>query len=184
MPATTASRSSRVPLRGDEEDLYRAHQTRLLHLVGKDVTAPREVIEDACAHAWAELLARQPERTSIAGWLWVVAQREAIRLAQHDRRSVPIGTVGSDRLCGASRSTCCSPAEAALHCRALEALDALAGLSLRKRTFLALKVAGYSYHEITAKLGVSYRTVDRQLVRARRAARIGQRKAPPVSGRS
>jgi hypothetical protein len=51
------------------------------------------VIEDACAFAWVELLARQPERTSIVGWLRIVARREAIRLAQHDRVTVSISTL-------------------------------------------------------------------------------------------
>jgi hypothetical protein len=51
------------------------------------------VIEDACAFAWVELLARQPARTSIVGWLRIVARREAIRLAQHDRVTVSISTL-------------------------------------------------------------------------------------------
>jgi hypothetical protein len=68
--------------RGDEETVYRAHQTRLMGLIAHDVSARPQVIEDACAFAWAELLARQPERTSIVGWLRVIARREAIRLAR------------------------------------------------------------------------------------------------------
>jgi DNA-directed RNA polymerase specialized sigma24 family protein len=41
----------------------------------------------------------------------------------------------------------------------------------RKRTFLALRVAGFGYDEIAAELGVSWLTVNRQLVRARAAVR-------------
>jgi DNA-directed RNA polymerase specialized sigma24 family protein len=52
-----------------------------------------------------------------------------------------------------------------------DALSLVADDSERKRTFLTLKVAGYSYNEIAAQLGVSWRTVNRQLVRARAAAR-------------
>ena len=56
-------------------------------------------------------------------------------------------------------------------CEALEPLYLHAGLPERRRTFLASKVGGYNYEEIVAQLDVSWRTVNRQLVRARRAVR-------------
>ena len=37
---------------GDEAQLYRSFATRLEQTVGIRVHAPREVIEDACHHAW------------------------------------------------------------------------------------------------------------------------------------
>jgi hypothetical protein len=49
------------------------------------------------------LLARQPERTSIVGWLRVVAGREAIRVAQRDRVTVSMSSIGlacRSRTCG------------------------------------------------------------------------------------
>ena len=58
---------------GDEAQLFRTRPRRRLELVARDVTARPEVIEDACAFAWLELVARQPERTNIMGWLRVVA---------------------------------------------------------------------------------------------------------------
>src|SRR4051812_12186843 len=97
MAATAAQTTAPTP-RGDEEALYRAHHTRLLSIVARDVSARPQVIEDACAYAWAELLARQPERTSIVGWLRVVARREAIRLARSDRPLVSMGAVDPDGL--------------------------------------------------------------------------------------
>jgi hypothetical protein len=54
-------------------------------------TSPRpQVTEDACAFAWLELIARQPERTNVMDCLRVVARREAIRLARYDRRLAPL----------------------------------------------------------------------------------------------
>jgi hypothetical protein len=44
-------------------------------------------------------------------------------------------------------------ASASEHCEALEALDTLAGLTERKRAFLTLKVAGYSYERSQHSLG-------------------------------
>ena len=63
-----------------------------------------------------------------------------------------------------ARSTSCRRADAGEHGEALEALELLAGLPERKRTFLAAKVAGCSYDEIAAELNVSWLTVNRQLV--------------------
>ena len=172
MPASPAH----PPVHGDEEALYRAHHTRLLHLVARDVAARPQVIEDACAHAWAELLACQPERTSIVGWLRVVARREAIRLAQRDRATVPMSAIDPDRLPGSARTTNAPAGGADVHCDALAALASLAALPPRKRAFLTAKVAGYSYDEIAAQLGVSWLTVNRQLARARSAVRASRGK--------
>ena len=168
--AASASHESPPTARGDEEALYRAHHTRLLHLINRDVSARPQVIEDACAFAWAELLARQPERTSIVGWLRVVARREAIRLARCDRVTVLMSAIDPDGLADHGRSTSCARASAGEHGEALEALALLAELPKRRRSFLAAKV-GFSYDEIAAELGVSWLTVNRQLVRARAAIR-------------
>ena len=167
MAATALHESAPTP-RGDEESLYRAHHKRLLRLIARDVPARPQVIEDACGFAWAELLARQPERTSIVGWLRVVARREAIRLAQCDRVTVLMSAIDPDGLADHGRSTSCARATAGEHGEALEAFALLAGLPERKRSFLAAKVAGFSYDEIAAELGVSRLTVNRQLVSAAR----------------
>jgi RNA polymerase sigma factor (sigma-70 family) len=173
--AATASQPSVTPTpRGDEEALYRAHHTRLLRLIARDVSARPQVVEDACAFAWAELLARQPARTSIVGWLRVVACREAIRLARHDRMTVSMSALEIEPPPHRARSTSCPSGSASDHCEALEALAALGSLPGRKRTFLTLKVAGYSYDEIAAQLEVSWPTVNRQLVRARRTVRAAR----------
>jgi DNA-directed RNA polymerase specialized sigma24 family protein len=44
-----------------------------------------------------------------------------------------------------------------------EALQTLAGLRWRRRRVLELKVAGFSYREITELLGVTYTDVNRHL---------------------
>jgi RNA polymerase sigma factor (sigma-70 family) len=169
--AATASPTPAPALRGDEEALYRTHHTRLLRLIARDVPARPQVTEDACGYAWAELLARQPERTSIVGWLRIVARREAVRLAQCDRLTVLMSAIDPDGLTDHGRSTTCRRAPANDHAEALDALALLAGLPERKRTFLTAKVAGYSYNQIASELDVSWLTVNRQLVRARAAVR-------------
>jgi hypothetical protein len=39
---------------GDEAQLYRALAPRVEQIVRMEVHAPREVIEDACHHAWTK----------------------------------------------------------------------------------------------------------------------------------
>ncbi|HEX2104206.1 MAG TPA: sigma-70 family RNA polymerase sigma factor [Solirubrobacteraceae bacterium] len=107
-----------------------------------------QVIEDACAFAWLELIARQPERTSIIGWLRVVAWREAIR-----RRTASLDRRRAD------------PPASGAGLRAAEAKDALRGvapLPSRERAVLTLQVAGHSHREIGEQLAMTPRTVERR----------------------
>ena len=165
-PSTTHSRPS---LRGDESELFRRHPRRLLRLIARDVDAPPQVIEDACAYAWLELVARQPARTNIVGWLRIVARHKAIRLAQYDRRLLALGPerAGHDAL----------PSRAAMREEARDALAHVAGLPARKRAVLTLHVSGHSYGEIAAELHMTPRTVERQLLRARAAVRRARHEA-------
>jgi len=49
----------------------------------------------------------------------------------------------------------------------------LDALTIRERRFVALQAAGLSYVEIAARLGVSTRTAERQILRGRRKLRQG-----------
>ena len=122
-------------------------------------------------YAWLELVARQPERTNVIGWLRVVARHEAIRLVQYDRRLTALGAERSDDDGAARRSA---------QQEAREALAHLAGLPERKRAVLTLQVSGHSYGEMAAELGISHRTVERQLLRARATVRNARRQALAV----
>jgi RNA polymerase sigma factor (sigma-70 family) len=112
--------------------------------------------------AWLELVARQPERANTIGWLRVVARREAIRLVRADRRTAALPPQRAD------------PRTGTAGLRAVVAADALrvlAGLPARKRSVLSLQVSGYSCREIAARLQMTPRTVEREVLRARAAAR-------------
>src|SRR4051812_36421076 len=132
----TSPVTPRPALRGDEEHLFRTHHRRLLRLVARDVSARPHVIEDACAYAWLELVARQPARTNIIGWLRVVARREAIRLAQYDRRLATFTPGDHDRRAAhGSRSLL----------EAREALGLVAAVAPRRRAVLVLQVSRHSH---------------------------------------
>lgn len=152
-------------LRGDEADLFRTYEVALRAAVRFNVNAPDEIIEDACSYAWLELCRRQPRRDNIFAWLRVVAvrkawrdrdleQREGLRLAAdlEDREPLRLDLVHE--------------------VRAREALRALAALPPRQRAYLTLIVSGHSYDEVARRHGVTSRTVNRQVGRARRHLRI------------
>ena len=161
--------------RGDEEELYRRHHRELHRAVSRAVRAPREIIEDACQTAWAILLRRQPERDAVFAWLRVVAVHEAYRLSAIDRRDARLERLRSED--GAWQEVMADPRSLDAALDALEALRALASLPERRRTDLALKVAGYSYEEIRARTPGRTRTnVNKSLVEAR--ARIRRMRRP------
>jgi hypothetical protein len=68
-------------LRGDEGELLSLHHATCSGLAAFDVGGRPQSIEDACAFARVELLARRPERTNPVGGLRIVARGERVELA-------------------------------------------------------------------------------------------------------
>ena len=166
-PAVRRDRSSPC---GDEGELYRRYHRDLLRAVAHAVNAPRELIEDACQNAWAILLRAQPDRTSIFGWLYVVATREAFRLCERERRDVHLEALlpaGSwDAVIADALSV-----DDILEAR--EALEILASLPDPQRADLTLLVAGFSYLEIAELTGGrTYTNVNKHLAKARARVRL------------
>jgi hypothetical protein len=91
-----ADRDSRPPARGDEAELFRAFNDHLVRELARAVRVlSPQVIEDACAYAWAQFLEHQPDRDlNWRGWLFRVAQRECWRLDRELGRDMPIRTGG------------------------------------------------------------------------------------------
>ena len=74
------------PQQGDEVELFRRYAERLRRVTQLEVRTTPEIIDDACAFAWVQLLAHQPSRPTVFPWLKTVATREAIRLDAMARR--------------------------------------------------------------------------------------------------
>jgi DNA-directed RNA polymerase specialized sigma24 family protein len=90
-----ADQDPRPPARGDEAELFEAYSHELIRAVSSAVrrTTP-QVIEDACAFAWAQLMERQPDRDrSWKGWMFRTAEREAWRLTREIGIPIPIRDV-------------------------------------------------------------------------------------------
>lgn len=163
--AVTATRS-------DEAELYRRHHRDLQRAVSRVVTAPPELIEDACQNAWTMLLLTKPNRASVFGWLCGVATREAYRLRDVEHRYAGLETMRPGR-----RREAALPAAFCIE-EFLEVRDALvilASLPDRQREDLALLVAGFSYDEIAAMTGGrTFSTVRRNLVKAHAGVRLAR----------
>ncbi len=154
-------------LRGDEAELFARYHELLLRAVSRRASAPAVVIEDACGFAWAQLLRYQPQRDNIVGWLVTVAVREAWKLSRRQRAELSDELEQHDRYAHLEEIGATLDDQVA----AREALRALAELPERQSHLLARQAAGFSHDEIAAETGDSWRTVDRQLGRARRRIR-------------
>lgn len=159
-------RTEPLPSRGDEVALYRKLHRELQRAVAGHIGASRELIEDACQFAWLQLLASQPERDSIFGWLYVVALHEAYRLSAIERRDARLERLRPED--GTWCDVIVDPRTVEDAHNALEALRSLAALPERQRIDLALKVAGHSYEEIRVRTpGRTYTNVNKSLTKAR-----------------
>ncbi|HEY2259448.1 MAG TPA: sigma-70 family RNA polymerase sigma factor [Solirubrobacteraceae bacterium] len=158
-----------VGVNEDEDELaalYRALAGRLRQIVGARVHAPDPVIEDACQLAWIRLIRHRAHvrRETALGWLATTAMREAFRLLRHDRRVVSL-----DDLAEGPATPVAPSVDELAEQRAR--LDTIGGLPERQQRLVWLQGLGLSYSEMAGYTGVTPRTVERQLLRAKRALR-------------
>lgn len=153
------------PQQGDEAQLYRDLSCQLLHAVRSSVIAPDAVIEDACSFAWLQLLRCQPRRDAAFAWLTKVAIREGWRLAKQARRDHRLELLPEDD----ERRH--EPIDTELRMRARDALETLAALPPRQRTYVSMLIAGHTYDEISTATGSSRTIVNKHLARASKTLR-------------
>jgi RNA polymerase sigma factor (sigma-70 family) len=143
-------------------NLYVTQAIRVRRLVHLRLTAPDAVVEDACQVAWMRLVLHRSRvrRQTAASWLVRVAAREALRLMDLRERDRPLEVLDDD------------PG------RAPDLIDAFADSDVRRgaidhlperqRRLVWLQGLGFSYSEMAGVTGDSPRTVERQLLRAKR----------------
>ena len=79
--SSSRSQQQHPPTVGDEAELYRQFSGILVGVITKRVNTTPEIVEDACAFAWMQLLRHQPDRgRAWRAWLITVAEREAYAL--------------------------------------------------------------------------------------------------------
>jgi RNA polymerase sigma factor (sigma-70 family) len=152
---------------GDIGELYGALAGRLEQIVRLDVRASDAVIEDACQVAWCRLLGHgeRVHRETVMAWLARTAVHEVFRSLRRCRREEALGDA---ELASNQRP----PEELVLQ---RERLDQVAALPARQQRLVWLHAFGLDYAEMAAHEQCTPRTVERQLLRARRTLRDGMR---------
>ncbi len=146
-------------------ELFAEQASRVRRLVRAGVRAPEPLIEDACQLAWIRLFqcrARVRRETAIA-WLVRTAMREAIKLMHRDGRELSL-----DALAEQAGDPPRTPAllEELVEQRAR--LESIRILPERQQRLVWLQGLGLTYTEMAGQTGTTRRTVERQLLRAKR----------------
>ena len=152
---------------GDLEAVYADADRRLRQIVAFNVRAPEAVIEDACQTAWLRFTGRRddiPPR-ALLPWLTTTATREALRLLGRSGRDVSLDVLADAPI---ATDGARDPEQIAeLRGR----LTALRSLTERQRRLIWLQGLGFSYDEMAARESATRRTVERQVLRARKRLR-------------
>jgi len=167
---TVTAHSTAVASQIDVDQAYRVLAARLEQIVRFDVRAPDPVIEDACQFAWSRLIdyADRVRHEAVLSWLVKTAVHEAFKLTRRTNRCLSLEAAletGDDGLLTAATP---GPEELLEH---RERLAGIRDLPARQQRFLWLQGLGLSYAEIALHIGCTERTVERQLLRAKRRIR-------------
>jgi RNA polymerase sigma factor (sigma-70 family) len=157
----------------DVATLYREEAARIRRIVSAHVSASPAVIEDACQVAWCRLLVHRARLRpdSARAWLVQVAVHETLRAVRRERRmrSLESLTEREGRREDAPPLRLVSSApdlmEDLVQQRAR--LASISALPDRQRRLMWLQGLGLSYREMAGQTGMTRRTVERQLMRAR-----------------
>jgi RNA polymerase sigma factor (sigma-70 family) len=154
----------------DIDSLYRSLAPKLEQIVRTDVRAPRTVIEDACQFAWSSLVfhAERVRPDAALSWLARTAVHEALKLTRRDARHLSLEATlesSDEHLLGRSQSMPHKLLEE--H----ERLAALRALPERQQRLMWLHALGLNYDEMALYTGSTRRTIERQLLRAKRRIR-------------
>jgi RNA polymerase sigma factor (sigma-70 family) len=161
----------------DVARLYVEESVRVRRIVRMSVTAPPAVIEDACQVAWSRLLIHRARlrRESARAWLVRVAVREAIKSIQRERRERSLEALleqgGRSAADGSPEPGMTLPTPALIEdlVEQKNRLESIRALPERQRRLVWLQGLGLSYREMAGETGMTRRTVERQLMRARSA---------------
>jgi RNA polymerase sigma factor (sigma-70 family) len=148
----------------DLGQLYASLAQRLERIVRAEVRTADAVVEDACQFAWGRLadhVGRVRADCALA-WLARTAIREARKLVRCQLRepSLELASVQPPRLLLIDELV-----------EQRERLDSIRSLPERQQRILWLAGVGLTYADIALTTGSTERTVERQLLRARRRLR-------------
>jgi RNA polymerase sigma factor (sigma-70 family) len=158
----------------DVARLYREEAVSIRKLVRMHVVASSALVEDACQIAWCRLLIHRARvrRESARAWLVQVAVHEALKAIAREGRERSLEALQErdrrrDREAEPAIASTPTPTliEDLVEQRAR--LDSVRTLPDRQRRLVWLQGLGLSYREMAGETGMTRRTVERQLMRAR-----------------
>ncbi len=169
MPQLAISSPPTTPC-ADVASLYATHSGRLKRLVSLDIHASDQVIDEACQRAWHQLVthSEQVRSDTALPWLVRIAVNTALKELNRSRREIPLEALtqlGEEGRLSQARSDPSRVAEARIE------LESVSGLPQRQQRMLWLLALGHTYAEIAASENCTVRTVERQLIRAKRRLR-------------
>ena len=151
----------------DVAELFAEQASRVRRLVRAGVRAPEPMVEDACQLAWVRLFQRRASvrRDTATAWLVRTAIREAVKQLHRDRREVSLDALAE--LAG-DRPAPSTPALLDELVEQRARLESIRILPERQQRLVWLQGLGLTYTEMAGQTGTTRRTVERQLLRARR----------------
>ena len=154
----------------DLDRLYRLHSGRLKAVVRHASAASDVVIEDACQTAWARLLHHltRVHPDCAFSWLARTAVREVVRTGRRDAREVSLDGPRRRELVEGLPA---ADLDLVAQMEQRSNLELVALLSERQQRMVWLHALGLTYAEIAASTDATPRTVERQLLRAKRRLR-------------
>jgi RNA polymerase sigma factor (sigma-70 family) len=154
----------------DVDQLYRALAGRLEQIVRLDVRASDALVEDACQFAWSRLVlhAARVRPDAALSWLATTAVHEAFKLIRRAERELSLDAALDQAGDAVLRAAAPEPWELL---ERHERLDTIRELPERQQRLLWLHGLGLTYGEIAVQAGCTRRTVERQLLRAKRTMR-------------
>jgi RNA polymerase sigma factor (sigma-70 family) len=154
-------------------ELFAEQASRVRRLVRAGVRAPEPLVEDACQLAWVRLFQRRAyvRRDTATAWLVRTAIREAIKQLHRDGRNLSLDALADEAGDRPASSTPALPSTPALLDELVEQRARLAAIRIlpeRQQRLVWLQGLGLTYTEMAGQTGTTRRTVERQLLRARR----------------
>jgi RNA polymerase sigma factor (sigma-70 family) len=156
---------------GEVAELYARSAGLVRGLVCSEVTAPEAVIDDACQAAWIRLVhhRHRVRRDRAVSWLITTALHEVFKLMRRDSRDLSLEELLEQT--GDLRINRSAPApEEAVGARLR--LELLRSLPERQERLIWLQGLGFDYPEMATETDMTVRTVERQLMKARRSLRL------------
>jgi RNA polymerase sigma factor (sigma-70 family) len=156
---------------GDVAELYARKAALVWGQVCSEVTAPEAVIDDACQFAWVRLLHHRHRvgQERAVSWLITTALHEVFKLVRRDGHDLSLEQLLEDGGELLINRTAPAPEETV---DPRLRLDLLRELPERQERLMWLRGLGFSYPEMGGETDMTVRTVERQLMKARRRIRL------------